>query len=281
MKGIKLLILLIFFSYKISSQNKTEIAFYNVGLGAFAGGIGAVINKKPNQKLGSVFLKGFLQGGLGGYIIYNSKRLAGEITQEKSWEYGWYAKITNSIGTSIVENASANRNFWERWHLNFGFNRIEFYTKDKFKVKYKIMPISLALTLRLAVSNKFEFKRTFQTGEFIFSTDKIAERGIAYGNVLLINNRALNSHDVYSHEIIHVYQYYDFNFVNSFLNKSYKKWGKKSRSFKNFNSLFYIDAQAPVVRGLYLLENINRKCFYDNFFEHEADFFSRKLGCED
>lgn len=279
---IKLLILISLFVFdtKSFSQNsKNEVALYNVGLGSLAGGIGAIINKKPNEKTGEVFLKGFLQGALGGYMIYESKKLVGNITNKKSWEYGWYAKITNSIGTSIIENAASNKNFWEKWHLNFGFNRIEFYTKEKFKVKYKVMPISLALTLHTAIGNKFEFKRTLQTGEFIFSTNNIEERGIAYGSTILINNKAINSHDVYSHEIIHVYQYYDFNFVNTFLNKSYKKWEKKSNTFKIFNNIFYLDAQGPITRGLYLLENINRKCFYDNFFENEADFFSRKVGC--
>lgn len=279
MLKVKIFIILICVNFKVNSQNETEIALYNVGLGSFAGGIGAIINKKPNEKLGKVFLKGFLQGALGGYMIYESKKIVADITNKRSWEYGWYAKITNSIGTSIIENASSNRNFWERWHLNFGFNRFEFHTKEKFKIKYRIMPVSLALTLSTAINNKFEFKRTLQTGEFIFSTNNIDNKGIAYGNIILVNNRYFNSYDTYSHEIIHIYQYYDFNFVNTFLNKSYKKWEQKSKTFKDINDIFYIDAQGPVLRSLYLLENINRKCFYDNFFENEADFFSRKEGC--
>jgi hypothetical protein len=271
---------IILFSNKLSSQDtKTEMAIYNIGINAVFSGVGSLINKKPNEKWGETFLKGMGQGALGGYLIYESKNLIGEITNKKAWEYGWYAKIVNSAGTSIVENASSNRNFWEKWHLNIGFNRIEFYTKDKFKIKYKIMPISLALTVRTAIRNKFELKRTLQTGEFIFSNNDIKERGITYATAILINNRSIDSYDLYSHEIIHVYQYYDFNFINTFLNKPFKKWEQKSNIFKTFSSIFYLDAQQPIFKGLYFLGNINKKCHYDNFFENEANFFSRRAGC--
>lgn len=56
-----------------SQQSEFEIGLYNVGLGGLGGAIGAVINKKPNEKTGKVFLKGFLQGGIGGYLVYESK----------------------------------------------------------------------------------------------------------------------------------------------------------------------------------------------------------------
>jgi hypothetical protein len=271
---------IVLFSNKVSSQDtKTEMAIYNIGINAVFSGIGSLINKKPNEKWGKTFLKGMGQGALGGYLIYESKNLIGEITNKKAWEYAWYAKIVNSAGTSIVENASSNRNFWEKWHLNIGFNRIEFHTKDKFKVKYKIMPVSLALTFHTAINSKFEFKRSLQTGELIFSTNKTEYKGFTIGNVITVNNRAIDSYDLYSHEIIHVYQYYDFNFINTFLNRSINKWEQKSNTFKTFNNIFYFDMQAPIYRGLYLLENSNRNCHYDNFFENEANFFSGKVGC--
>jgi len=271
---------IILFSNKLSSQDtKTEMAIYNIGINAVFSGVGSLINKKPNEKWGKTFLKGMGQGALGGYLIYESKNLIGEITNKKAWKYGWYAKIVNSAGTSIVENASSNRNFWEKWHLNIGFNRIEFYTKDKFKFKYKIMPVSLALTFHTAINNKFELKRSLQTGEFIFSSNKTEYKGYTIGNVITINEKSIDSYDIYSHEIIHIYQYYDFNFINTYLNKTINRWEQKSNTFKAFNSIFYFDVQGPIPRGLYLLENLNRNCYYDNFFENEANFFSSKVNC--
>lgn len=260
------------------------MAVYNIGLGSIFSGVGALINKKPNERWDKVLLKGMGQGAIGGYLIYESKNLIGDINDKRGWEYSWYGKIANSAGTSIVENASSNRNFWEKWHLNFGFNRLEFYIKDKFKVKYKIMPVSLYLTVSTAIGNKFEFERTFQTGEIIFSSPEVSSgsglvRGSARGNILLLNKRFLNDYELYTHEIIHIYQYYDFNFVNTYLNKPYANWSKKSNTFSKINEIFYIDLNGVVLRPLYLLENGNRDCYYDNFFENEAGFYARSRPC--
>ena len=106
MLKVKLFILAFFISNIIYSQNKTEMALYNIGLGSFVGGIGAVINKKPNEKTGKVFLKGFLQGGLGGYLVYESKNFILKIPANNKLEYAWGAKFINSMGSSIIENAS-------------------------------------------------------------------------------------------------------------------------------------------------------------------------------
>jgi hypothetical protein len=271
------LIIFIFSEKSFSQDTKTEMALYNIGINSIFSGIGALINKKPNEKWHKVLFKGMGQGALGGYLIYESKNLIGKIESDKKWKYGWYGKLINSAGTSIVENASSNRDFWERWHINFGFNRIEFYIKEKFKMKYRIMPISLALTIYSSIGNKFEFKKTFQTGEIIFSSNNTEFRGYTIGNIIVINNSEINTPNIYSHEIIHVYQYYDFNFINTYLNKSINKWNSKSKAFKSINNIFYLDLQAPILRSLYLLENINRNNYYDNFFENEAGFYSNTI----
>ena len=287
-KKLKLIFItsmLLFSSYSNGQNSNSEMALYNIGLGSIFSGVGALINKKPNEKWHKVLLKGMGQGALGGYLIYESKNLIGKIEQKQSLEYSWYGKFVNSAGTSIVENASSNRNFWEKWHLNIGFNRLEFYTNNKFKVKYKIMPVSLLLTAYSAVGNKFELERTLQTGEIIFSSSDISgngipARGVANGNILVLNSNSLNEFDLYSHEIIHIYQYYDYNFVNTYLNKPFDNWESKSNTFDKINDLFYFDMQGAVLRPLYLLENGNRSCYYDNFFENEAGFYSNTINCD-
>lgn len=274
----------VFSSYSNGQSSNSEMALYNIGLGSIFSGVGALINKKPNEEWHKVLLKAMGQGILGGYLIYESKNLIGKIEQKQSLEYSWYGKLVNSAGTSIVENASSNRNFWEKWHLNIGFNRLEFYTNNKFKIKYKIMPVSLVLTVYSAIGNKFELERTIQTGEIIFSNsdisgNRISARGVANGNILVLNNNSLNELDLYSHEIIHIYQYYDYNFVNTYLNKPFDNWKSKSDTFDKMNDLFYFDMQGAVLRPLYLLENGNRNCYYDNFFENEAGFYSNTINC--
>ncbi len=275
----------LFSSYSNGQNSNSEMALYNIGLGSIFSGVGALINKKPNEKWHKVLLKGMGQGALGGYLIYESKNLIGKIEQKQSLEYSWYGKFVNSAGTSIIENASSNRNFWEKWHLNIGFNRLEFYTQNKFKIKYKIMPVSLLLTAYSAIGNKFELERTLQTGEIIFSNsdisgDGISARGVANGNILVLNSNSLNEFDLYSHEIIHIYQYYDYNFVNTYLNKPFDNWKSKSNTFDKMNDLLYFDMQGAVLRPLYLLENGNRNCYYDNFFENEAGFYSNTINCD-
>lgn len=274
---MKTTLLLIFFLLSIlgqvkSQNSKTEMVIYNVGFSSVVSGVGALINKKPNEKWGKVLLKGMGQGALGGYFVYESKNLIGRISKDERWKYSWYAKAVNAAGTSIIENASSNRDFWEKWHINIGFNRFEFYAKDKFMVKYKIMPVSLLLTTSIAIANKFEFKRSLQTGEFIFSTTKTSgsNRGRAFGNVLLIKDRFINEYDLYAHEILHIYQYYDYNFVNTYLNKPCATLSEKSKAFSKFNSTFYLDLNGVVLWPLYFIhEGISNK----NFFENEADFW--------
>ncbi|PKP25858.1 MAG: hypothetical protein CVU03_05865 [Bacteroidetes bacterium HGW-Bacteroidetes-2] len=97
---ILLIFLLLYTNFQ--AQNKTEIALYNIGLGSVFGGIGAVINKNPEDKIGEIFLNGFWKGAIGGYLIYESKNLVGKIPEKGHWEYSWAAKMVNSAGTSIV-----------------------------------------------------------------------------------------------------------------------------------------------------------------------------------
>ena len=258
------------------------MAFYNVGLGSVCGGIGSLINKKSNEKWSKVFIKGLCQGAFGGYLVYESKNLIGKISENQRYEYSWYAKAVNSAGISIIENASSNRDLWEQWNLNIGFNRIEFYTKNKFKAKYKIMPVSLLLTIGVASNSKFEFDKTIQTGEFIFSKklNKDNVRGITYGTAIILDSSETNNYSTISHEIIHIYQYYDFNFINSYFDKPKEQWKIKSNTFKKLNNIFYFDIQGGPLNGIYLLENINRNNYYDNFFENEAGFYSNTISRE-
>jgi len=262
------------------AQNKTEMALYNVGLGSVFGGIGAVINKNPEDKIGEIFLNGFWKGAIGGYLIYESKNLVGKITEKEHWEYSWAAKMVNSAGTSIVENATSNRGLFEQWHFNIGFNRIEFYTKNQFKVRYKIMPVSFILTTITASKTKFEFSRSLQTGELIFSQSDLLldrnKRAFVFGNVMVIDTNHLDNYFLFSHELIHIYQYYDYNFINSYFNKPVMNWKNKSNTFNRINNLLYFDTQGIILRGLYLYENSANNCYFDNFFEYEAEFFARR-----
>ncbi|MCF6308487.1 MAG: hypothetical protein L3J09_11090 [Flavobacteriaceae bacterium] len=284
--NVKLIfVFLIIIPFSVFPQNnKTEAALYNIGLGSIGSGIGALINKKPHEKWNKVLVKGLWQGAIGGYLVYESKNILSKILEQKTWEYSWAAKMVNSAGTSIIENAASNRDFWVQWNINIGFNRIEFHTKDKFKVKYRIMPISVALFTVVALESKFEWKRTLQTGEIIFSTedDKLPNvSATTLGNIVRFSNSSFNNFQTGAHEFIHIYQYYDYNFINAYYKKPLNKLANTSKSFNALNSIFYWDFHAGVLRSLYLLEGTNNACYFDNYFEHEAQFYSSGIfNCE-
>src|SRR4051812_37280217 len=84
---------------------------YNALVGAVTGGIGAVINKHKEQKWHRAFVKGFIVGSAGGGLVYCGKKLNILVAREKNLGYAWLSRAVFSAGNSIVENASANRDF--------------------------------------------------------------------------------------------------------------------------------------------------------------------------
>ncbi len=146
-----------------AQTNNFENITYNVGIGSIGSAIGAVINKKADEKTGKVILRALWKGGLGGAIVFGSKKLTTEIVINDQLEYNWGAKILNSAGTSIIENAANNRDIFDRFHINLAFNRIEFHTPGKLRVRYKVLPVALGLTIFTAVNSKFETKLSLQS----------------------------------------------------------------------------------------------------------------------
>ncbi|MFK8010365.1 MAG: hypothetical protein AB8H03_28685 [Saprospiraceae bacterium] len=268
-----LLLSQIVFTTAIKGQiNKREMARYNIAFGAISGDIGAMINKDPNEKWHKAFLKGAGYGMIGGYLIYESKNVLGRVSKKKKWQYSWYAKGINSVGISMIENAAHNRLFMEVYHINLGFNRFEVYTRNKFHVKYKVMPVSLLLTTSLALKNKFELRRSFEIGEFVFSSSKTKgnNRGTAYGNILLIKNGFFDEYDLYSHEITHIYQYRDYNFFNSYMSGLKDKLINERMKENKLIDHIYFDANGLALWPLYFGQE---SIFGVNWFEDEANFW--------
>lgn len=265
-----------------AQSNDTEMALYNIGFGSVFSGVGAMINKKPEEKWHKVLLKGMVQGAAGGYLIFESKKLIGKIESKQSWEYSWYAKFVNSAGISIIENAASNRNFYDKWHLNIGFNRLELETRGRLKLNYKVMPMSLIATTYSLINHNFEWERTLQTGELVFSGFTIKDynaSGTALANVVVMDKTEINSHAILAHEFIHVYQYYDFNVFNTYLNKPLQYLSSNSKTFDKLSNYLYYDFQGIVFYSMYFLLNENRNCYYDNFFENEAGYYSNTTIC--
>jgi hypothetical protein len=76
-----------------------------------------------------------------------------------------------------------------------------------------------------------------------------------------------------------VYQYEDFIALNSFTNRLNEKINNKYPVVRKLNKWIYFDTHALILRGMYVLENQNNKCYFDNFFEQEANFYSQRFNC--
>lgn len=286
MSKLKTTIILLFCFILLSAQgqsNDTEAALYNIGFGAVFGSIGAIINKTPEEKLGKVVLKSLWQGAVGGYVTFESKRLLRTAQRQDSWELIWAAKILNAGGTSIKENAAENRDFWKKWHINFGFNRIEFLTEEKLKVRYKLKPIALAYTLSGFFSFEFNLASSLKYGEFVFLANNlepingIDPIGLAYPEFIVIENGFEENFNLVTHEIMHLYQSNDFSIFNSYYQKPFKRWSEKNKTINWVYNYLYPDLHLILLGSAYLIERNNANKYYNNFFEHEAGYYSDTL----
>ena len=263
-----------------AQSNESEAILYNIGIASIFSGIGAVINKKQDEDFNKVFLKGLAQGAVGGAVVYKSKTLLRNISDEKDLGYSWPAKLVNSLGISIIENASLNRNFWEQVNVHIGFNRIEIHTTEKIKIRYKLMPAAFLLTVEAAIDNKFEIEKSLKAGEFIFSSNNfqtnqdVLRMGEAGGPAIVLNDSYKDSFQVFSHELVHVYQYNNFIFFNSYLKKPLERKSTNSNFLQKLQNIVYWDFHAPIYLGLYNIEKKRSQTNFDNWFEKEAEYYS-------
>ena len=283
MKKILVFVLINYFLLSSGQAKSTSYGqefVYNVSIGAVTGAIGAILNKKKEQNFNKVFFKGLYQGALGGYITFESKRLVAVAEQNDDWKILWAAKLVNAAGVSIKENAALNKNFWENWHINIGFNRLEFETKDEFRVHYKIMPVTLAYTIAYSNRSKFDLGQSLRSGELIFYTNKsnnltsVNTLGMTFPGGILFHESYNNDFQVLSHEIIHVYQYNDFSQLEAFLN-NVVQYTEKNKLMKTINKYIHYDIRYTVFGIFNGMEHNKAKYYYDNIFEKEAGYYSK------
>lgn len=262
----------------MKSQNSDlEAGLFNIGIGSVLGGVGAIINKEPEQKFGKTLLKGIGQGALGGYLVFESKRLIREFSKSGKYDYVWPSKIVNSAGASIIENAAANRDFWARWHLNIGFNRIEVNTENNFGLSYRIMPFSLISTVYSATKGNLDVETSLRVGTFVFRKEAVQGEnlGSAPANSIILTE-GIKGDLVLPHEIIHIYQYEQTSGFNNFLTRTEKSISSKlgfSEFYTFYNKIFYNDYNYILNSLLYVIADT--KGHENNFIEDEARYYSR------
>ncbi len=279
MRTVVYLFTLLFLTSTAKAQNNDrQAAVYNIATNSIAGGIGAVLNKKPEEKFHKVLLKGMGQGALGGYVIFESKRLVRNLSRTKDYAYVWPSKLLNTAGNSIVYNAASNRNFWERWHLDFGFNYLEYDFKRDRKLRYRILPFALYGTVRGFVSGSIDVKRTLYTGHFIFNLPKPNSEYLGYAvanNISYHPDYLEDTNGIITHEIIHSYQYGGYFFINAFLDKPFKKW-EENNNIKNYNKIFLADFNYLFMQGIIASQDILGIEYTSQLQEKEASYYEDK-----
>lgn len=278
-----LFLLICFLSQNLFSQNMNnqrsagDYAIINIGLYGVVSGVGAVINKKEDEKSGKTFLKGFLYGCAAGSLTFSGKLLMGNVSKESTLKYAWPAKITYWAGNSMMENAAMNRPIFEQFNINMGIIRVEFNTSNT-RFKAKLLPLTTIATGYIATQSKFEINKSFATGELIFSSNKfdleMNYKGFTVGNVVVLHSNYVDSYSTISHEIIHVYQNNDFNFINAWANPSLNHYN----FFKKTSPYIYYEFNTIVNQALYWTQYQSGDDYYQNIFEKEAATLSHTFG---
>ena len=263
------------------SQERT-VFIYNVGFGSLTSAIGAVINKPKGTNWKKHFVKGFWQGSIGGLINYSSKKTLylNNLNQNKA--FFWPAKILNSAGTSIMQNASLNQPFLENWYLDYGLVRVDFAIHDKEKFKVRLLPAGIYATIAASRLGQFDLENTLVTGQIVFSSKELlrypngnTEIGYSFGRGLVfVNNTQVyfNKYKLLTHEIVHQFQYNDNQIFTTWLNPI----GQKIKS-KTLKTIFkkYVYPDLPFSLITYnLAGHYSYPHYFRNFYEFEAERFS-------
>lgn len=261
----------------IAQHQEREVLIYNTSLGAITSAVGAVINKPKNTNWKKAFLKGALQGSIGGFINYCGKKTLYQINLKGNNFYALPARILHSAGNSIVENAALNEPFLKNWHLNYGPARIDFSFPKK--IKFRFLPEIIYATIRTAPYGKLDITKSLTSGVLVFKNkfplNSNNQTGVSFGrSILYTDNPTFNPYpyQILAHEYVHTFQFEDFQVFNSLLNPLQKK--VKSKFLRTaFSKYVYFDA--PYILPFYELEGrYPNNRYFRNFFEFEAQRFS-------
>lgn len=278
---ILLLLLLINTSACYAQNQERTVFFYNVGFGGVSSGIGALINKQKGSNWKKVFAKAFLQGSVGGLMNYSSKKILYLNNFKQTNNFYWPAKILHSAGSSIIENAALNEPFLQNWNIDYGPVRFDFSINHKKNFKVRFLPNSIYAIIEVSKYGKFDFKSTIETGNVIFSNDTLlklrnggTEIGLSFGRAVVFvdNNNIVNRYKILTHEIVHQFQYSEYEIFNTWL----KPIGRQIKSKliqKVFNKYVYTDIPYHYLT-YYLAGHYNYPHYFRNFYEFEAERFS-------
>lgn len=275
-------VLLILHLNSFAQTQQQTLFVYNVAFGGVTSGIGAIINKPKELNWKKAFLKGFWQGDIGGVLNFASKKSLYLVNKYQNNIYAWPAKILHAASNSIIENAALNEPFLQNWNIDYDLVRFDFSFDKERKFKVRLLPEALFATIVSATYGKFDLSSTLATGNIIFSmkdyltlpNNNTAE-GVTFGRATVYEDNpqsSLNKYHIIAHELVHQFQYSEYQVFNSWLKPFERK--VKSKSLKNiFTKYVYLDMPYFVLPYV-IAGNHRGDRFYRNFYEFEADRFA-------
>jgi hypothetical protein len=279
MKFLFTLLIVTVTSTVFAQHQEREVLLYNIGFGGITAGIGAVINKPKNINWKKAFVKAFWQGSIGGCINYAGKKTLYQINKQDNKLYAWPAKILHAAGVSITENAALNEPFLQNWNIAYGLVRFDFSINGKKKFKARFLPEVLDAIYNGSKAGSFDFKNTLLTGNLIYTNKENAlvlfgdeyVEGVSFSRSIAIGANWALTNRIIAHEIVHLFQYEEYQIFNTWLKPLEKKIKSKAIN-KVFSKYIYFDV--PYFWLPYTIERYNNQHYYRNFYEFEAERFS-------
>lgn len=187
----------------------------NVISGAATGGLGAIVNRARGESWPRALLRGAAAGALGGWLQYQGKRQALRMSERDHLEYAWLARTLHAAGSSIIENAAADRPAFESFRFNLGFVRLDLDLRTR-DVQARLLPAALVSTVQMSQWGRLDARRSLRTGILTFTThhqqDRVRGLAVTRVNTVLyvpwVSASSLS--EVLAHELIHTLQYDDY-----------------------------------------------------------------------
>ena len=261
----------------MGQHQEREIFVYNISFAMVTSGIGAIINKPKNTNWKHAFVNGAWQGSVGGLLNYTAKKSLYFINKKQNDAYSFPAKILHAAGSSIIENAALYNKFLHNWTIDYGPVRLDYSVGKKLRARF--LPQSIYAIYYASKYGKLNAAKSLISGVFVFETSNIFgqanSNGVSYGRAIGLDfndPRFSNHKQLFAHELIHTFQYRDYQVLNTWLKPLEKK--VKSKTLKTiFSKFIYFDV--PWFWPFYELQGrYSSERYFKNFYEFEAQRFS-------
>jgi hypothetical protein len=269
--------LFIFPAACFSQNQELKVLAHNVVFGSVTAGVGAIINKKPNENWKKCFLKGCWQGSIGGLLNYSAKKTIHFIDAKDNLAYGLPARLIHSAGNSVIQNAASNEPFLKNWNIEYGFLRFDFAIHSPKSFKARVLPGAIGSTVMAFSHGRFDTRTTLLTGVLCFKSSALindivgTHDGVNYGRAFVYYRNSPRYLHIISHEIIHEYQVREFLVLNPYFKKTAATL--KDNFFKKaFTKYVYPDI--PYFGLFYALEQTETGHIFRNYYEFEAERFA-------